>query len=73
MTFSWAPEVDGGVDYFLVLTDSACFHICPGFISSLSDVVCIKHIQESPQIFGACVRQGSMGAVEFLPELLMKG
>lgn len=63
MTFSWAPEVDGGVDYFLVLTDSAGFHICTGFISSLSDVVCIKHIQESPQIFSICVRKSSTGAV----------
>ncbi len=61
MTFSWAPEVDGGVDYFLVLTDSACFHIYPGFISSLSDVVCIKHIQESTQIFSICVRKRSTG------------
>ena len=63
MTFSWGPEVDGGVDYFLVLTDSACFHICPGFISGLSDVVCIKHIQESPQIFSICVRKRSTGVV----------
>lgn len=62
ITFSWAPEVDVCVDYFLVLTDSACFHICPGFISGLSDVVYIKHIQESPQIFGVCVRRRSTGA-----------
>lgn len=64
MTFSWAPEVDGGVDYFLVLTDSACFHICPGFILGLSDVVCVKHIQESPQIFRICVHKYSTGAVQ---------
>lgn len=43
MIFSWALELDVGVDYFLVLTDSACFHICRGFISGLSHVVCIKH------------------------------
>jgi len=58
----WGLE-GGGLDYFLVLTDSAGFHICPGFISSLSDVVCIKHTQESPQIFSICVRTGPTGVV----------
>ena len=71
MTFSWAPEVDvvvvGGFDYFLILTDSAGFHICPGFISGLSHVVSIKHIQESPQIFSVCVRERSTGASGRVP------
>lgn len=52
-----------GVDYFLVLTDTACFHIFAGFISGLSDVVCVKHIQESPQIFSVCVHKRTTGAV----------
>lgn len=76
MTFSWAPEVDGGgADYFMVLTDSAGFHICLGFISSLSDVVCIKHIQESPQIFSIWVRESGTGVVRSCSSLgfSMKG
>lgn len=62
IAFSWALRWAGGWgDYFLVLTDSACFHICLGFGSNLSDVDCIKHIEELPQIFSVSVRKHSMG------------
>lgn len=62
MASSWALR-GSALDYFLPLTDTACFHICPSPASDLSHAVGLKHIQESPQIFGvACASAGGRGA-----------
>lgn len=73
MTFSWALRCTAP-DYFLTLTDTACFYICPGSTSDLSLVVRLKHIQESPQIFRvACASAGRARQEALLAKLSVKG